>query len=106
MSIRVVQWATGGVGRAAIEGILLHPELDLVGCYVHSDAKDGADVGALVDTEPLGVTATSSKEEILALEADCVVYTPLMADIEDVTALLRSGKNVVTPVPCRLVPPS
>ena len=45
MSIRVVQWATGGVGRAAIEGILLHPELDLVGCYVHSDAKDGVDVG-------------------------------------------------------------
>ncbi len=98
MTIRVVQWATGGVGRAAIEGILLHPELDLVGCYVHSDAKDGADVGTLVGAEPLGVAATSSKDRILALDADCVVYSPLMADIDDVTALLRSGKNVVTPV--------
>ena len=98
MTIRVVQWATGGVGRAAIEGILLHPELDLVGCYVHSDTKDGVDVGTLVGSEPLGVTATSSKERIIALDADCVVYAPLMADLDDVTALLRSGKNVVTPV--------
>ena len=96
--IRVVQWATGGVGRAAIEGIVLHPELDLVGCYVHSDTKDGVDVGTLVGSEPLGVTATSSKERILALDADCVLYAPLMADLDDVTALLRAGKNVVTPV--------
>ena len=42
--------------------------------------------------------ATSSKERILELDADCVLYAPLMADAEDVTALLRSGKNVVTPV--------
>ena len=98
MTLRVVQWATGGVGRAAIEGILLHPELELVGCFVHSEAKDGVDVGELIGAEPLGVLATSSKERILELEADCVLYAPLMADVEDVTALLRSGKNVVTPV--------
>ena len=29
--IKVVQWATGGVGRAAIEDVLAHPELELVG---------------------------------------------------------------------------
>ena len=98
MTLRVVQWATGGVGRAAIEGILLHPDLELVGCYVHSDAKHRADVGELLGREPLGVSATSDRDEILALDADCVVYAPLMADLEDVTALLRSGKNVVTPV--------
>jgi 2,4-diaminopentanoate dehydrogenase len=98
MTLRVVQWATGGVGRAAIEGIVLHPELELVGCFVHSEAKDGVDAGELVGAEPLGVPATSSKETILELDADCVLYAPLMADVEDVTALLRSGKNVVTPV--------
>ena len=27
MSFRVIQWATGGVGRAAMEGVLAHPEL-------------------------------------------------------------------------------
>jgi len=98
MTIRVVQWATGGVGRAAIEGILLHPELDLAGCYVHSPDKDGVDVGELVGGDPLGIAATSSKEAILALDADCVVYAPLVADLDDVVALLRSGKSVVTPV--------
>ena len=28
---RVVQWATGVVGSAALKGILHHPQLDLVG---------------------------------------------------------------------------
>ena len=31
MTYRVIQWATGGVGRAAIEGVLGHPDLELVG---------------------------------------------------------------------------
>ena len=98
MTLRVVQWATGGVGRAAIEGILLHPELELTGCYVHSEAKSGVDVGELLGRGPLGLRATADRDEILALDADCVVYAPLLAEIDDVTALLRSGKNVVTPV--------
>lgn len=98
MALRVVQWATGGVGVAAIHGVLEHPELELVGCWVHSAAKAGRDVGQIVGTEPLGVTATDSIEEILALEADAVIYAPLMANPEEVASLLRSGKNVVTPV--------
>ena len=98
MAIRVIQWATGGVGQAAIQGILLHPELELVGCYVHSEAKHGVDVGEIIGTDPIGVRATNQVDEILALDADCVVYTPLVGDAADVTALLRSGKNVVTPV--------
>jgi len=39
-----VQWATGGVGKAAIEGVLSHPDLELVGCWVHSAEKHGKDV--------------------------------------------------------------
>lgn len=96
--MRVIQWATGGVGRAAIEGIQLHPDLELVGCWVHGRSKRGRDVGELIGTEPLGVRATSDVEEILALEADAVVYAPLIPDRGQVAALLRSGKNVVTPV--------
>ncbi len=38
MTYRVIQWATGGVGRAAVEGIVAHPELELVGCWVSSVA--------------------------------------------------------------------
>ena len=97
MAIRVIQWATGGVGRAAIEAVLRHPELELVGCRVYGE-KAGHDVGDIVGSGPLGVVATDSVEEILALEADCVVYAPLIADQSDVEALLRSGKDVVTPV--------
>jgi hypothetical protein len=96
--VRVIQWATGGVGKAAIEGILLHPDLELVGCWVHSASKHGVDVGEILGIDPIGVLATSDKDEILAMEADAVVYTPLIPDRDEVAAILRSGKNVVTPV--------
>jgi len=95
---RVIQWATGSVGKAAIDGILKHPELELTSCWVHSKDKDGKDVGEIIGTSPLGVVATSSVEDILATDADAVVYAPLMPNPEEVAALLRSGKNVVTPV--------
>ena len=98
MALKVVQWATGGVGIAAVKGVLEHPDLELVGCRVYSEAKDGKDVGELIGTGPLGVTATSSVDEILALDADAVIYAPLIANPDEVAALLRSGKNVVTPV--------
>lgn len=98
MAYRVVQWATGNVGRAAIEGVVAHPDLELVGCWVHSADKHGVDAGVLAGIDPVGVTATGDRDEILALEADCVVYAPMLADPADVEALLASGKNVVTPV--------
>ena len=98
MALRVVQWATGSVGVAAINGILEHPELELVGCWVHSKAKAGRDVGEIVGTAPLGVIATDDIDDILALAADAVIYAPLLPNLDEVTALLRSGKNVVSPV--------
>jgi 2,4-diaminopentanoate dehydrogenase len=96
--IRVIQWATGGVGRSAIEAIAAHPELELVGCWVHSAGKDGLDAGQIAGLGPLGVRATTSAGALIGLPADCVVYAPLVPDATVVAALLRSGKNVVTPV--------
>ena len=98
MAIRVIQWATGGVGRAAVENVLGHPELELVGCWTYSQDKHGVDVGVLLGREPIGVTATTDTREILDLDADVVVYAPLIPDESQVAALLRSGKDVVTPV--------
>ena len=98
MNLRVIQWATGGVGKAAIECVLNHPQLELVGCWVHSADKDGRDVGEIIGASPLGVTATTDVDELLARDADCVVYSPLVPNDEEVIAILRSGKNVVTPV--------
>lgn len=52
--LRVVQWATGGVGKAAIECVLNHPGLELAGCWVHSPDKDGRDVGDILGIGALG----------------------------------------------------
>ncbi len=98
MSYRVIQWATGGIGRAAIEGIVSHPELELVGAWVHSDKKAGKDVGEIVGCGPLGVKATSDVESLLALDADCVMYGPVVANKPELIRILESGKNVVTPL--------
>jgi hypothetical protein len=94
----VVQWATGNVGRAAVEGVLAHPDLELAGCWVHSAEKHGVDVGTLIGREPLGVTATNDVDQLLELGADCVVYSPIFADPDVVVRILESGKNVVTPL--------
>ena len=98
MSFRVIQWATGGVGRAAMEGVLGHPDLELVGAWVHSPAKEGVDLGTLLGRGELGVCATGDVAELLGIDADCVVYSPFMADPGVVSAILSSGKNVVTPL--------
>ncbi|MBW2312727.1 MAG: dihydrodipicolinate reductase [Deltaproteobacteria bacterium] len=98
MRLRVIQWATGGVGRAAIEGVLAHPELELVGCWVHSEAKDGKDAGEICGLGPVGVRATRDADALLATDADCVLYSPVMGQEEEVLRILASGKNVVTPL--------
>ncbi|MEV0359291.1 dihydrodipicolinate reductase [Nocardia sp. NPDC050697] len=96
--IRVIQWATGGVGRAAIETILDHPELELAGAWVHGADKVGTDLGTLIGRDPIGVAASTDAEALLATDADCVLYSPLMADGKTLRAILASGKNVVTPL--------
>jgi hypothetical protein len=98
MTYRVIQWATGFVGKEAIKGIVAHPELELVGVWVHSESKAGKDAGEIAGIGPLGVEATNSIDDICALDADAVVYAPVLASTRDVIRLLLSGKNVVTPV--------
>lgn len=98
MAYRVIQWATGNLGRAAIEGIVSHPELELVGCWVHSEEKSGRDAGEIAGIQPLGVRATNQIDALLAMDADCVLYSPLLAKPREVMRILESGKNVVTPL--------
>jgi len=98
MTYRVIQWATGNVGRVAVEGVLSHPQLELVGAWVHSADKAGRDVGELCGLGPIGVKATADVDEVLSMDADCVLYSPLLPQLDEVVRLLESGKNVVTPV--------
>jgi hypothetical protein len=96
--LRVIQWATGAVGSEMVTAILDHrPDIELVGARVYSEAKNGVDIGTLVDRKPIGVTATTDTAEILALDADLVLYAPSFTNLDDVCALLKSGKNVATP---------
>jgi hypothetical protein len=98
MRYRVIQWATGNVGKHAVRGIVEHPETELVGAYVYSAEKAGRDVGEICGIGKLGVTATNDLDAVLASKADCVVYAPLLPNLDEVCRLLASGKNVVTPV--------
>jgi 2,4-diaminopentanoate dehydrogenase len=93
----VVVWGTGTVGTEIVTTIIDHrPDLEIVGARVYSDSKSGVDVGTLVGRDPIGVTATTDVNEIVQLDADCVLYTPRNTSIDDVCALLASGKNVAT----------
>jgi 4-hydroxy-tetrahydrodipicolinate reductase len=101
MTYRVIQWSTGNVGRHALRLIARHPELELVGLWVHGADKAGRDAGELAGIERLGITATSDADALLGLEADCVCYTAT-ADlrpheaIADLARICASGKNVVS----------
>ena len=95
-ALRVVQWATGNIGARSLRGVIEHPELTLVGVYVTSAAKAGKDAGDLCGLPATGVTATNDVDEILSLNADCVLYMPAACNVDEVCALLASGANVVT----------
>jgi hypothetical protein len=93
---RVVQWTTGNVGKSSVEAIAANPNLELVGCYAWSPDKVGQDVGELVGTTPLGVTATNDINELLALKPDVVVYNPMWIDVDELVRILSAGVNVVS----------
>ena len=96
---RVIQWATGTVGSAALKYFIENPVFELAGVYVTNPEKAGKDAGDLVGLPKTGVLATSDEEAIIAMPADCVLFAPSMMTppIDMVCRLLASGKNVVSP---------
>ena len=95
--IRVIQWATGAVGKFSIGAYHTKPGLELVGCYVHSASKNGKDAGEIAGLGPIGVKCTNSIDEILKVDADIVHYAPLLSNVDEMCRILESGKNLVTP---------
>jgi 4-hydroxy-tetrahydrodipicolinate reductase len=96
LSYRVIQWATGNIGARALREVIRDPDLELVGVLVYDPEKDGLDAGVLAGVAPIGVSATTDRAAMAKLDADCVLYMPRLFDLDDVVALLASGKNVVT----------
>ena len=105
---RIAVWGTGDVGSICIREAGRLPELEVVGAYVYSEAKAGADVGTLAGTAPLGVAATRDLGEFLAIDCDAVLYTALDLPggpaLEDFVTLLEAGKNVITSQPYNYLP--
>lgn len=96
MTLRVVQWTTGNVGKTSVKAISSNPNLELVGCYAWSDDKVGRDVGELCGLAPLGVSATNDVDALLALQPDCVVYNPMWPSVDELVRILEAGVNVVS----------
>ena len=101
MTLRVVHCGTGNVGLAGLEGIIDHPELELVGQYVWSEELVGVDSGARCGLPDTGVRATDDWDALLAVEPDCLSYfgdsigRELQA-ARDVCRFLEHGSNAVT----------
>jgi len=101
MTLRVVVWGTGNVGRPAIRAVAGHRDLELVGVVVSNPDKVGRDAGELAGVGPVGVLASDDVGVALAEDVDCVVYaatadTRPMEAYGDLDRLLRSGRNVVS----------
>ena len=94
---RVIQWATGTVGKVALKHFIENPVIELVGVYVTNPQKIGKDAGELVGLPPTGVIATNDVEKLIALDADCVFFAAIVKDLDLYCRLLRSGKNVISP---------
>lgn len=101
MKHRVIQWATGAMGKTCLRAVIDHPAMELVGLFVYGENKAGRDAGDIAKRAPTGVTATRDMDEILALDADVVIHCARLAppygshDVE-ILQLLAAGKNVIS----------
>ncbi|MCX7282727.1 MAG: dihydrodipicolinate reductase [Novosphingobium sp.] len=95
-TLRVIQWATGNIGKRSLRAVIEHPDLELAGLWVSNPDKAGKDAGALCGLPDTGIRATASVDEACAIEADCVLYMGKRTDVDELCRLLASGRNVVT----------
>lgn len=96
MKRRVIQWGIGHIGKESLKAIIDSAQYELVGVWKHSTDGTDQDVGEYCGFSPAGVRATVSTEELLAIDADCVLYMPRVSSVDEVCALLASGKNVIS----------
>ena len=94
--IRVIQWFTGEIARHQIRLLERCPTMELVGAFVYHPEKVGLDAGEIAGTQPLGVITTNDLQEILAVDADVVLYNPPLERYDEIIPMLASGKNVIS----------
>jgi hypothetical protein len=94
--LKIIQWYTGEIARHQIRVVQACPTMELVGAFVYHAEKVGLDAGEIAGIAPIGVKATNSMDEILALDADCVLYNPPHERYDEIIEILASGKNVIS----------
>jgi 2,4-diaminopentanoate dehydrogenase len=106
---RVIQWGTGNTGSRALRFLLEDAAFQVRGVWVGREENRGRVAGDLVGLPGLGPRTSSDVDEIIGIDADCVVYMPkeprgLVTEpgsdgwrsVEIICRLLESGKNVVS----------
>lgn len=98
---RVIQWATGAMGKTCLRAVIDHPAMQLVGLYVYGQDKAGRDAGDIARRPATGVIATRDVDQILAIEADVVIHCarlapPYGSHDDEILRLLAAGKNVIS----------
>ncbi|HJP67353.1 MAG TPA: hypothetical protein VJ846_00500 [Sphingomicrobium sp.] len=105
--IKVGVVGPGALGSAAIREIQKMAGLELVSVLAFSESKNGADAGILSGIDPIGVRVTNDFDGFLQSSARTVIYTARdygnFSSDEQILALLKAGKNVITPLPYMFV---
>jgi hypothetical protein len=94
--MKVIQWATGNIGTRSLRTVIEHPQMELVGLWVSSPNKVGQDAGQLCGLADTGIIATNDVDQLVATQADAVLYMRQGTDIDELCRLLASGKNIIT----------
>ena len=100
---KIIIWGPGGLGAVCIWEAMTLKDFQVVGVRCYSDSKVGTDAGEYVGKVASGIKFSNNIDELLALDADCVVYLALDMGTfhtdDEVLKILESGKSIVTPLP-------
>ena len=96
MTLNIIQWGTGSVGKVCLREIIQNPEFSLIGVKVNAAAKAGKDAGELCGLPDTGIFAMANRGDLPLANADCILYTPQVADYDEIASFLEAGIDVVT----------
>lgn len=110
---KIIIWGFGQVGKSALEIINARKSLKLVGVFDVNPEKVGKDAGEVFGLPKTGVLVSDNEEEVLAIDADMVLYYPstkwdagklpsptsVGGNVDDICKFLESGKNCSSTLP-------
>jgi hypothetical protein len=71
---RVIQWGAGNTGGHSLRFLIEDPAFEVAGVWVSREQNVGRSAGELAGLAAEGPAATNSIDDIVDLDADCVVY--------------------------------